>query len=102
MDQHFLDVLKRHAARLPGPPDRISDDLDAACSRLASVLGACDSSVRQELLALVQPRILSLLGRNESLEASAEADSTNSDDAAGGQEKRNARLRKSRFRGRSR
>jgi hypothetical protein len=66
MDPNFLDVLKRHAAGLSGRSDQISTDLEAACLRLAEVLGAVEPSVRQELLALIPPRILALLGRNGS------------------------------------
>ncbi len=89
MDQHFLDVLKRHAASLLGRPDQISADLEAACLRLADALGAVEPSVRQELLALVQPRILALLGRKDSPEALATTEPTPSSDATGGQEGRN-------------
>ncbi len=69
MDQSFLDVLKRHAAAgQPPAPDQLSEALDAACLRLANLLGACDSALRQDLLALIPPRILALLGRKDALE----------------------------------
>ena len=69
MDESFLDVLKRHAAAgQPSAPDQLSEALDAACLRLANLLGACDSALRQDLLALIPPRILALLGRQDALE----------------------------------
>ncbi len=88
MEQHFLDVLKRHAG-LTGQAGRISADLEAACLRLADALGGVEPSVRQELLALVQPRVVALLGRMDAPEANAAPAQANPDDAAGGPERRN-------------
>ena len=77
MEQHFLDVLKRHAANLTGQADRIAADLEAACLRLADALGGVEPSVRQELLALVQPCVAALLGRREAPEAAAAPEGRN-------------------------
>jgi len=64
MDQPFWDALNRQEAGHPLPPDQLSAALDAACLRLAELLGGCDPSARQDLLALVPPRILALMGQN--------------------------------------
>jgi hypothetical protein len=72
MDQPFDDVLKRHAAAgRPLPPDPIPQTLDAACRWLADLLEAFDPSVRQDLLAQIQPWLADLLDRKAAEKAAA-------------------------------
>ena len=65
MGQHFRDVLKRNAAAAGAmQPEQMAEALEAACRRLADLLGACDPSVRLDLLAHVNPCIAALMQQN--------------------------------------
>jgi hypothetical protein len=48
MNELFLDVLTRPGAA--GNPEEVSRILDALCQQLASLVGDCNASIRQELL----------------------------------------------------
>ena len=66
MSNPFLDIMRRLGQNGQSDRDRrVSEALDETCRRLAFLVSACDSRVRQELADEVSARVLTLLGQGE-------------------------------------
>jgi hypothetical protein len=68
MDQSFTDVFARHgSAGTAKSQEEVSGALDAACRDLAGALAACAPALRQDLLAVIVPRVRALLEEKNAL-----------------------------------
>jgi hypothetical protein len=82
MTQPFSDVFARHGpAEIPESHEELSRALDEACRNLARALAACPPALRQDLLAVIAPRVRTLL---HEMDAPAQQIPTSSDGAGPG------------------
>ena len=62
MAQPFAEVFARQGpAEAPKAHEELSRALDEACRNLAGTLAACPPALRQDLLAVITPRVRTLL-----------------------------------------